>query len=49
MWMIAKVTIVQTMPLAMMKSMDLPVIVLLDGAEPNVIQVKTNSLNFAIF
>ena len=40
MWMIAKVTIVQTMPLAMMKSMDLPVNVLLDGVEPIVIRVR---------
>ena len=43
MWMIAKVTIVLTMELVMMKSMDLPVNVLLDGAEPNVNQVKNVS------
>ena len=38
--MIAKVTIVLIMQLVKMKSMDLPVNVLLDGPEPNVNQVR---------
>ena len=41
--MIAKVTIVKTMRLVMIKSMDLPVNVLLDGVEPNVNQVRNVS------
>ena len=48
MWMIAKVTIVQTMEFAMMKSMDLPVNVLLDGPEPNVNQVRNVSAEIKI-
>ena len=43
MWMIAKVTIVLIMQLVKMKSMDLPVNVLLDGVEPNVNQVRNVS------
>ena len=41
----AKASRVSTMQLVMMKSMDLPVNVLLDGAEPNVNQVRYEDLS----